>query len=163
MSQKVVAHFIAGDIVKGTSADVDPGRPLCHIQSPERGAVEVNLSDVKALFFVRDFGGKPDYDESHQPQSGDIRLRGSRTVELTFHDGEKLGCLMNRYPPNRPFFFVLPMDQRSNNIRILVNREAVASMKEVQAVPTDDTPIQRPRRKSWVFDGKGIKEVDVGG
>lgn len=162
MSHKVVAHFIDHDIVKGTSMDVDPGKPVCHIQSPDRGAVEVKLSEVKALFYVRDFGGQPEYDESHHPQPGDSRLRGSHLVELTFADGEKLGCLMNRYPPNRPFFFVLPMDQRSNNIRILINREAVESMKEMNGVSVqaeETAPLQRPRRTSWVFDGQGIREV----
>ena len=163
MSHKVVAHFIDHGILKGTSMDVDPGRPLCHIRSDERGNVEVDLAQVKALFFVRDFDGQPQYDETHVPQAGDARLRGSHLVELTFGDGEKLGCLMNRYPPNRAFFFVLPMDLRSNNIRILINRSAVTAMREmatesVPAVP--EVPIQRPRRTSWVFDGRGIREVE---
>ena len=161
---KVVAHFIDHDILKGTSMDVDVGKPVCHIRNPERGNVEVDLSLVKALFFVRDFDGKPQYDETHEPQSGDARLRGSHLVELTFSDGEKLGCLMNRYPPNRPFFFVLPMDQNSNNIRILINRAAVRSMREMpdaldQAAP-EVAPIRRTRRTSWVFDGHGIKDVE---
>lgn len=165
MPHKVVAHFIDHDIVKGTSMDVDPGKPVCHIQSEDQGTVEVSLSAVKALFYVREFGGQPEYDETHDPQPGDPRLRGSHQVELTFTDGEKLGCLMNRYPPNRPYFFVLPMDQRSNNIRILINREAVASMQEMTGVPAEraeveqTAPLQRPRRSSWVFDGKGIREV----
>lgn len=157
--QKVVAHFIDHDIVKGTSADVDPGRPRCHIQSSERGTVEVDLTQVKALFFVRDFDGKPEYDEAQHPQQGDARLRGSRTVQLTFSDGETLGCLMNRYPPTRQFFYALPMDHRSNNIRILVNRDAVARMRELEVAAADDAPLQRPRRTSWVFDGRDIKEV----
>ena len=163
MAHKVVAHFIDHDILKGTSVDVDPGKPLCHVHSPERGNVEVDLAQVKALFFVRDFGGQPEYDESHRPQPGDARLRGSHLVELTFGDGETLGCLMNRYPPNRPFFFVLPMDQRSNNIRMLINRAAVTSMREVtreMPTPIEEAPLQRPRRTSWVFDGRRIKEVD---
>lgn len=178
MLQKVVAHFIDHSIVKGTSADVDPNRPLCHIQTPERQTVEVDLTQVKALYFVKDFDGRPEYDETHVPASGDARLHGSRQVELVFGDGEKLGGLMNRYPPNRPFFFVLPMDPASNNIRILVNREAVAHIQSVDAAPDAiDTPKPsssgqaprhglgalppRPKRTSWVFDGKGIKPVDI--
>jgi hypothetical protein len=34
-----------------------------------------------------------------------------------------------RYPPNKPFFFLIPADTVSNNLRILVNREQVGSMK----------------------------------
>jgi hypothetical protein len=170
MSQKVVAHFIDHTVIKGTSLDVDPGRPRCHVQTTERGAVEVELKDLKALYFVRDLGGKPQYDETHQPKAGDDRLRGSRQVELVFQDGEKLGGLMNRYPPNRPFFFVLPMDPQSNNIRILVNRDALAELKPVddKADAIDSAPRAglsplppRPKRTSWVFDGKDIKEVKI--
>jgi hypothetical protein len=169
MSQKVVAHFIDHTVVKGTSLDVDPGRPLCHIQTADRGSVEVEIKDLKALYFVRDLGGQPEYDETHRPMSGDERLRGSRQVELVFQDGEKLGGLMNRFPPNRPFFFVLPMDPASNNIRILVNRDAVAEIRPVDEKPDaldaarrDAAPQPaRQKRTTWVFDGKGIKEVEI--
>jgi hypothetical protein len=170
MSQKVVAHFIDHTVVKGTSLDVDPSRPRCHVLTTERGAVEVELKDLKALYFVRDLTGQPQYDETHEVKAGDDRLRGSRQVELVFQDGEKLGGLMNRYPPNRPFFFVLPMDPQSNNIRILVNRDALAEIR-----PVDDkkdaidsgprvglSPLPpRPKRTRWVFDGKDIKEVEI--
>jgi hypothetical protein len=170
MAHKVVAHFIDHGIVKGTSMDVDPGRPICHIQTDDRGTIEVDLTQIKALYFVKDFGGKPKYDEEHAPKTGDQRLRGSRQVRIRFQDGEEQGGLMNRYPPNRPFFFLLPMDPDSNNIRILVNRDALAEL-----TPVDDQPdaagarprlgltaeIPRPRRTSWVFDGSGIKEIEI--
>ena len=80
MAHKVVAHFIDHAVVKGTSMDVDPGRPICHIQTADRGTIEVDLTQVKALYFVKDFGGKPKYDEDHAPKTGDQRLRGSRQV-----------------------------------------------------------------------------------
>lgn len=172
--QRVVAHFIDHSIVKGTSADVDPKRPLCHVQTPDRGMVEVDLRQVKALFFVKDFDGRPDYDEDHVPVTGDQRLRGTRQVEIEFSDGEQLGGLMNRYPPLGPFFFVLPLDQDSNNIRILVNRDSVSSMRPLDdhpdaPTPRDSapqrvgltTPPPRPKRTSWVFDGKDIKRTSI--
>jgi hypothetical protein len=170
MAHKIVAHFIDHAIVKGTSMDVDPGRPLCHIQTVDRGTIEVDLSQLKALYFVREFDGNPTYAEAHAARADDQRLRGSRQVRLRFQDGEEQGGLMNRYPPNRPFFFLLPMDPKSNNIRILVNRDALAELQ-----PVDDRPdavdsrarlgltaeIPRPRRTSWVFDGKGIREIEI--
>ncbi len=162
MLNKIVAHFIDHDVVKGTSLDVDPGRPMCHIKTEDRGTVEVDLAQCKALYFVKHFGGNPQYNEKHEPNEGDARLRGSKQIELTFHDGEKLAGLTNRFPPNRAFFFVLPMDPKSNNIRILVNRDAVASTKEVEAVaPPEPAPAARPkkRRTSWVFDGTAIRET----
>jgi len=172
MLQKVVAHFIDHTIVKGTSADVDPKRPLCHVQTADRGMVEVDLRQVKALFFVKDLNGQPAYDEVHEAAEGDQRLRGTRRVQLTFSDGEELGGLMNRFPPVGPFFFVLPLDQRSNNIRILVNRDAVASMQATDDRPDAPAPREtgpqrigltepppRPPRTSWVFDGKDLKHI----
>lgn len=168
MAQKVVAHFIDHAIVKGTSMDVDPGKPRCHIRTEDRQTVEVDLDQLKALYFVKDFGGKPDYTEVRQAKDGDMRLRGSHQVQMTFQDGEQLSGLMNRYPPNRPFFFVLPIDPSSNNIRILVNRDAVIDMEPLageqpQPSPTPTPQVQtaRSRRTSWVFDGKDIRNVDV--
>jgi hypothetical protein len=172
MLQKVVAHFIDHSIVKGTSADIDPNRPLCHVQTATSGVVEVDLRQVKALFFVKDLDGQPTYDEVHRAAEGDQRLRGTRQVEIEFGDGERLGGLMNRYPPIGPFFFILPLDQQSNNIRILVNREAVATMRALDDRPDAPAPRQsapqriglsepptRPVRTSWVFDGKDIKRI----
>ncbi|HET7039956.1 MAG TPA: hypothetical protein VFH97_08705 [Gemmatimonadales bacterium] len=168
MSHKVVAHFIDHAIVKGMSVDVDPARPLCHIHTTDGGTVEVDLSQVKALYFVKEFDGRPRYDEAHEAHTGDQRLRGSRLVRIRFQDGEEQGGLMNRYPPNRPFFFLLPMDPQSNNIRILVNRDAVAELRPVddqpdsvdaQPKPAGDAP--RPQRTSWVFDGKDIRPIKI--
>jgi hypothetical protein len=167
MSQKVVAHFIDHAVVKGTSMDVDPGKPRCHVRTEDRQTVEVDLDQVKALYFVKDFAGRPDYNETQEPKEGDSRLRGSHQVQMTFQDGEQLSALMNRYPPNRPFFFVLPIDPSSNNIRILVNREAVATMEPLAAdkaqpsqTQTPNVQTARPRRTSWVFDGKEIHDVE---
>ncbi len=172
MLQKVVAHFIDHAIVKGTSADVDPKRPLCHIQTADRGMVEVDLTQVKALFFVKDLNGKPGYDEVHTVATGDPRLRGSRQARIQFSDGEELGGLMNRFPPLGAFFFMLPVDPQSNNVRILVNREAIATMQPLDQqadapAPRDTQPQRvglselppRPVRTSWVFDGKDIKTI----
>jgi hypothetical protein len=168
MPQKVVAHFADHTVVKGTSIDVDPGKPRCHVQSPEHGSLEIDLAQLKALFFVKDLSGQPEHDEATEPAAGDTRLRGSHRVKLVFLDGEELFGLMNRYPPNRPFFFVLPVDPKSNNIRILVNREAVRTIEPLveggprSAMPPPPAP-RPPRRESgWVFDGKDIRPDGTG-
>jgi hypothetical protein len=87
------------------------------------------LAELKALFFVRSLEGDAHHEEGSQPDPADPRLRGSVSVKVRFQDGETLIGLMNRYPPNRPYFFVVPVDQKSNNVRILVNRAAVASLE----------------------------------
>jgi len=133
MQNKVVARYQDGRVVKGISLDVDPARPTCHVRPATGPALEVNLSELKALFFVRTLEGNSAHDEGRDPDPKDPRSRGMAMVSLRFADGETIVGLTIRYPPNRPYFFVLPVDQKSNNIRILVNRAAVVSMEEARA------------------------------
>jgi hypothetical protein len=129
----IVAHFIDGTVRKGMSLDVDPKRPSCHLKTGTGGTIEVTLAEVKALFFVKSPGGRPEYIEATLPATADSRLVGARRVRVVFADREEIIGLMNRYPPIAPFFFMLPIDPESNNIRILVNRAAVKQMGEVPA------------------------------
>jgi hypothetical protein len=127
MANEVVARYLDGRVVKGVSLDVDPARPVCHIRTGQ-GSLEVKLKELKALFFVKDLVGDASRDELLKLEPGDGRARGSFPIELEFADGEKLVGLTVRYPPIRPFFFVLPADTRSNNVRVLVNKAAVKRM-----------------------------------
>jgi uncharacterized membrane protein len=130
---QIVAHLIDGTIVKGTSLDVDPKRPTCHLR-PEAGeAVEIALADVKALFFVKSWSGESGRNDAKQPVTGDSRLLGAKLVRVVFADGEEIVGLMNRFPPITPYFYMLPIDPQSNNIRILVNGAAIKAMAEVTA------------------------------
>jgi hypothetical protein len=130
MKNLVVARYQDGRVVKGISLDVDPARPTFHVREGTAPAVEVKLSDLKALFFVRSLVGNPGRYDRRIPDQKDPRTRGMALVSLGFADGETIVGMTIRYPPNRPFFFVVPVDPESNNIRILVNRDAVVDMKE---------------------------------
>ena len=129
----VVAHRTNGTIAKGTSLDVDIKHPACHLRTQAGEVIEILLADVKALFLVKSFTGESTHHESKEPQVGDSRLVGARRVRVVFEDGEEVVGLMNRYPPITRFFFMLPMDPESNNIRILINGAAVKEMGEVTA------------------------------
>jgi hypothetical protein len=131
VGNQVVARFKNGRVLKGTSLDIDPNKPIFHVRPPEGAVEEVKLSDLKALFFVRSLEGDPARDDATVPDPEDPRLRGSTVVRLTFADSESIVGLANRYPPNRPYFFVVPVDPASNNVRILVNRDAVVSHEAV--------------------------------
>jgi hypothetical protein len=135
MSSKVVARYRDGRLLKGISLDIDPSRPTFHIRPPEGPAVAVDLADLKALFFVRTLEGDRNRPEQRNPNPADPRARGSTLVALDFADGEQMVGLTIRYPPNRPYFFIVPVDPNSNNIRILVNRAAVESMAELPLPP----------------------------
>jgi hypothetical protein len=129
MNNLVVARYLDGRTLKGTSLDVDPAKPTFHVRPPEGITAEVKLKELKALFFVRTLEGDMARHEAHALNPADPRALGSTAVSLHFPDGEQIVGLTNRFPPNRPFFFVVPVDPESNNIRILVNRSAVTKME----------------------------------
>jgi hypothetical protein len=129
----IVARFINGRVEKGTSTDVDPKRLTCHLTTASGEKLEVSLASVKALFFVKTATGHPEFQESKDQIAGDPRLVGTKRVRVVFADKEEIVGLTNRYPPITPYFFMLPIDPQSNNIRILVNRAAVMEMGEVKA------------------------------
>ena len=135
MANEVVAHYLDGRVVKGISLDVDPNRPLFHIRTAAQGTLEVKLTELKALFFVKDLVGNSGRNDVLALEPSDGRARGSYPIELEFADGERLIGLTVRYPPVRPFFFVLPADARSNNLRVLINRAAVKRMSQPPPPP----------------------------
>ncbi len=129
----IVAAFIDGSRKKGMSLDVDPKKPTCHLKTETGGTIEVALATVKALFFVRSAEGDSKRNDAKAVVPGDSRVVGARRVRVMFADKEEIVGLMNRYPPITPYFFMLPIDPLSNNVRILVNRAAVTEMGEVRA------------------------------
>ncbi len=130
MQNKVVAHHLDGRIVKGTSIDVTTAKPTCHINTDD-GVIEVELDDLKALFYVKNFVGDSERNDTQEEVEGDVRLRGSKRLELVFKDSERLMVLSNRFPLQGARFFVLPIDPDSNNERILVNQAALESVSLV--------------------------------
>ena len=61
-------------------------------------------------------------------ETEDPRQPGARHIEVEFGDGERVVGLTVGFPPQGPFFYMLPVDNQSNNVRILVNQAAVARM-----------------------------------
>ena len=127
---KVVARFADGHMIKGTTADFFPGKDLFHVSvfnaPAEEKPVEISTKDMKALFFVKDFLGDPQYvnrkefDPTH-PTIG-------RKIRVEFKDGEVLVGTTTGYQSGRPGFFLIPVDSSSNNERCYV---VVAATKEI--------------------------------
>jgi hypothetical protein len=124
---KIVARYLDGRMVKGFTQDFAPNKPGFHIFPTEaanpRESKEILLRDLKAVFFVRDFAGRPDYDERKRYTSEE-RPSG-RIVEVTFSDGEVMVGSTLGYDPKRPGFFVFPADPHSNNARVFALSKAV--------------------------------------
>jgi hypothetical protein len=126
---KVVARYLDGRLVKGETFTLDSARPTCLIHTTSGQSVTVTLSELKGMFIVRDHAGRLDYKEVKSMDPGDPRARGARWLEMKFLDGEVLIGLSTNYSEELPIFAVVPTDTQSNNIRILVNRGALESVK----------------------------------
>lgn len=85
--------------------------------------VEVKVGDLKALFFVKDLVGDAAYNEA-KAFTPEIRAMG-RKVQVEFSDGETIVGTTQGYQPDRPGFFVVPVDPKSNNERCFVVMAAV--------------------------------------
>ena len=85
------------------------------------------VKELKALFFVQDFGGNAQYNERKNYE--DEEKPQGRKVEVTFTDGEVLVGSTMGYDPNRPGFFLFPADPKSNNRRIFAVSSAVKAVR----------------------------------
>lgn len=122
---KVAVRFKDGRVSKGTTHDFVPGKPFLHLHtqnSPE--AVEVQVEELKAIFFVKDFAGKPEYSES-KGFPREIPAAKGRKIVVVFKDNEVLTGYTFGYDPGRTGFFIMPTDDNSNNERVFVVRSAV--------------------------------------
>ena len=124
-TNKVALRYKDGRVIKGTTQDFMPCKPIFHILVKGYDqADEVKAEDLKAVFFVKDFSGRPDYCEIREfpekPQAGK-----GRKITVLFTDGELLTGYTLGYDPKRPGFFVMPTDEMCNNERIYVLRSAV--------------------------------------
>ena len=118
---KVVARYADGRIVKGVTGDFSPAKDAFHV-IPESPATSkpmgIRTSELKALFFVKDFSGDPQYNE--RKEFNPSRPPVGRKIRVLFKNGELLVGTTNGYQPGRPGFFVVPADPGSNNERCYV-------------------------------------------
>ncbi len=122
---KVVVRHKDGTIIKGTTMDFVPGKEIFHLEILETDEIaEIRVEDLKAIFFVKDFAGRPDYFETRTFPPRPPAAKG-RKIAVLFKDGEILTGYTLAYDPRRQGFFVMPTDEMSNNDRVYVVRSAV--------------------------------------
>lgn len=129
---KIVVRFLDGRVIKGHSQDFNPTRTMFHLQEDaakpaDRKNMPIELKELKAVFFVKTYAGNKDFHERKEFTMVD-RAQG-RKVEVTFTDGETMQGSTVGYDPQRPGFFLLPIDPGSNNMRIFVVSAAVKSFR----------------------------------
>ncbi len=119
---RVVVRYADGRIVKGTTADFVPTKDLFHVNLMTDTAgtkpMEIHMSELKALFFVKDYAGDSkhaesnEFDPSHPP--------AGRKIRVEFKDGEILVGTTTGYQAGRPGFFLVPADLDSNMDRCYI-------------------------------------------
>jgi len=131
--RRVVVHFHDGRVLKGTTRDFTPNKPkfhLCPDEDETARPLEVPLGALKALFFVKTWDGDPERvdDNSFERVSGQ-----GRRMLVTFSDGEVMAGFTMGYASNKPGFFLIPADPKSNNDRVFVVKSAVTRVEFVMA------------------------------
>jgi hypothetical protein len=127
---KVVARFANGRIIKGTTTDFFPNKDRLHVSvfdAPDGDQlVCIRIEDLKAIFFVKDFEGDPLHDQLNEIDPSRHVLE--RPIRVTFKDGEVLVGVTSGYRPERPGFFLEPVDPESNIERCFVVTAAAAEV-----------------------------------
>jgi len=136
---KIIIRYRDGKLLKGYTNDFFPNKPAFHVQPGDEAAGQsieaamselkssvVTVSELKAVFFVKDFKGDPGYTER---RFGEGDRPAGRKVEVTFYDGEVIVGTTMGYDPKRIGFFVIPADPQANNLRVFVVTEAVKQLR----------------------------------
>lgn len=117
IQNKIVAHYESGELFKGISNDFMPDKDYFRVilrdAKPGSPPVKLQITGLKALFFVKKYEGNPSYSEKKvfDPR----RLLTGRKIKALFKDGELMVGTTNGYKPNRKGFFLVPADANSNN------------------------------------------------
>ncbi|MDA8413893.1 MAG: hypothetical protein M0023_08920 [Desulfobacteraceae bacterium] len=125
MQNQIIVRFGDGKILKGTTADLFPNKAVFHLKDKDSGVIqEINISSLKAIYFVKSFTGNPDYQERDDIE----RVGLGKKIMVQFTDGETLVGYTQGYSPNRDIFIVFPSDPDSNNEKVFVVTKATAKV-----------------------------------
>ena len=122
IQNKIVVHYKDGRLMKGITNDFFPNKDLFHLvlmnTAPGSTPLEVRVPELKAVFFVKEFGGNADY--SDKKEFNPNKSLVGRKIKVVFKDGELMVGTTLGYQPDRSGFFVVPADSQSNIERCFV-------------------------------------------
>jgi len=131
-NQKVILRFIDGKMLKGYIRDLKIAEEYLYLEDESGHQLKVRLKELKAIFYVKKFEGE----RSHQEKKAfAVNRPGLKRVFVKFKDGETImGNIEGEIPWQRGFFLesmkekaftIVPVDEDSNNTKILVVTTAV--------------------------------------
>ncbi len=139
-SQRVILRFLDGKMLKGFIKDLKLDGDHLFIEDETSHQLKVRTKELKAIFYVKRFEG----DRSYQEKKTFSGTRpNSKRIFIKFRDGENMmGFIEGEIPWRHGFFLesmketaflVIPVDEDSNNIRILVFTTAVKDVALIGA------------------------------
>jgi hypothetical protein len=137
-AQPVVARFLDGRTLKGTTRDFGPNKPKFHLfpwgEEVDK-PLDIVIGSLKAVFFVKSYEG----DSEHNEDNSFERAKGQgRKLVVHFKDGETIAGFTMGYNPSNQGFFLIPSDPDSNNARIYVVNAAVNKVEPFTGVAPAD-------------------------
>lgn len=135
LSNPVVIHFKNSGIKKGylkkfafyrdnfTLLEVDKKNKV-----RSKGETDISVSDIKAIFFVKDLDGNKGYRETW-----DMAREGfGDRVEVTFVDGERIVGYAKDHAQKQTGFILYPADPKSNNYIVGVFHSSIKDIKVME-------------------------------
>ncbi|HBF43117.1 MAG TPA: hypothetical protein DDW42_05700 [Desulfobacteraceae bacterium] len=126
---KVVIHLLDGNTIKGTAQSPSLSDEIITVHTVDNEFKKIKADKVKAVYFVKDWEGNPEYSEKTTVPSE--KETYSNVIQLEFKDGEIIEARIQYLPPTKGFY-IIPPDANSNNKRIYVRRSA---LKEIKIIP----------------------------
>ncbi len=128
---KVVVQFRDGRTVKGRTYNFKPNREIFHVTEAydEKKIIEVSMSLLKAIFFVKNLEGNIDHRSSEDFSMESLRNVRGLKIKITFSDGEVMYGKIHSYTPDMKGFSILPADKESNIERAFVLRESTVEVE----------------------------------
>jgi small nuclear ribonucleoprotein (snRNP)-like protein len=130
---KVVIKCKDGKIIKGWLNNFNPDREIFFVnplkEYSDKLKIDININDLKAIFFVKDFIGDKNYQKVRTFKAFNHDTPSQRRIIVHFKDGENFYGTSYSYNPTKVGFFVYPIDAMDNNIRIFTVNSAVENVE----------------------------------
>lgn len=125
--QKVVVHYLDKRLLLGHTRFFFHEQDRIEVTDRDDRTHTVELDQLKAVFFVREFEGDSSHSDGHAFVDNSP-VFGER-IRIVFADGETLHGRALGYRPEEKGFYLQPADPESNNRMIFVPTKA---LKEIQ-------------------------------
>ena len=143
LGNKLVVKYKDEKIVKGWTTDFGQNKEIFHLH-PIKGfgkeLLEIETSELKAIFFVKDYKGNKNYQKVRTFEGQIETIPCQRKIIVIFKDGENFYGTSHSFNPERKGFFVYPIDPNDNNDKVFVINPAVDSVK-MQKFQSDEFQI----------------------